>query len=48
MVPTVKKYIANQREHHINQGFEQEYLQLLRLHEMEFDERYVFEQDLMG
>jgi REP element-mobilizing transposase RayT len=48
MVATVKKYIANQREHHRTQQFEQEYLQLLRLHKIEFDERYVFEQDVMA
>lgn len=48
MVSTVKKYIANQREHHRTQDFKQEYLQLLRLHEIEFDERYVFEQEVMG
>lgn len=48
MVLTVKKYIVNQREHHRTQDFEREYLQLLRLHEIEFDERYVFEQDVTG
>jgi REP element-mobilizing transposase RayT len=48
MVSTVKKYIANQREHHRAQDFEQEYLQLLRIHKIQFDERYVFEEELMG
>ena len=48
MVSTVKKYIANQREHHRAQDFEQEYLQLLRLHKIQSDERYVFEEELMG
>ncbi len=46
-VPAVTNYIANQREHHKQRGFEQEYVQLLRLHEIEFDERYVFEMELM-
>lgn len=42
-VPEVETYIARQEEHHRNQDFKAEYLGLLRLHEVEFDEREVFE-----
>ena len=45
---SVKQYIANQREHHRTQDYKQEYLQLLRYHEIEFDEQHVFEQEVMG
>ena len=42
-IPDVIKYIANQREHHANQTFEQEYISLLNLHEIDYDARYVFD-----
>jgi REP element-mobilizing transposase RayT len=35
-------YIKNQREHHKRQTFEEEYVELLRLHGIEYDERYLF------
>lgn len=38
----VADYIANQREHHKKQTFEEEFVSLLRLHEIEYDERYLF------
>ncbi len=39
----VKNYIAGQHEHHKTQDFKAELLQMLRRHEIEFDERYVFD-----
>ena len=42
-VPDVIRYIENQREHHKNQTFEEEYLSLLKLHGIEYDERFVFD-----
>jgi len=39
----VKKYIAGQVEHHKKEDFHSELLRLLRLHKIEFDERYVFD-----
>ena len=39
----VKKYLAGQAEHHKKQDFKSELLRLLRAHEVEFDERYVFD-----
>jgi len=40
---TVKNYIARQAEHHKQFDFKSELLRLLRAHEIEFDERYVFD-----
>ena len=39
----VVKYIENQMEHHLAQSFEDEYLALLRKHEVKFDLRYVWD-----
>ncbi len=41
--PEVKKYIANQAAHHKREDFKSELLRMLKLHEVEFDERYVFD-----
>jgi putative transposase len=41
--PIVKRYIAGQAEHHKREDFKTELLRLLRAHEIEFDERRVFE-----
>jgi REP element-mobilizing transposase RayT len=41
--PAVEAYIARQKEHHKTQDFKAEFLELLRLNEIEFDEREVFE-----
>lgn len=38
----VIEYIKNQRKHHEKQTFEEEYVELLKLHEIEYDERYLF------
>ena len=42
-VPEVIEYIRNQREHHTKRSFEDEYISLLKLHGIEYDERYVFD-----
>lgn len=39
----VKRYIAEQAEHHKKEDFKAELLRILRLHGIEFDEKYVFE-----
>jgi putative transposase len=36
---SVRRYIANQKTHHQRQSFD-EFVQLLKLHKVEFDERY--------
>ena len=42
IVPKVVEYIKNQREHHSSKTFEDEYVELLKLHEVEYDEHYLF------
>lgn len=41
--PAVKKYIANQVEHHKKEDFKSELLRMLTAHGVEFDEQYVFD-----
>jgi putative transposase len=41
-IPRVVEYIKNQREHHQKETFEEEYVRLLKLHDVEYDERYLF------
>jgi REP element-mobilizing transposase RayT len=41
-VPDVIRYIRNQREHHRRKTFREEYLELLREHGIQYDERYVW------
>lgn len=38
----VLSYIANQREHHRKMTFEEEFIQLLKLHNVPYDPKYVF------
>jgi REP element-mobilizing transposase RayT len=42
-VEAVKRYIADQEEHHRQRTFQDEYRDLLRKHEIEWDERYVWD-----
>ena len=48
MSKAVKRYISNQREHHQRQPFRDKYLELLRRHEIEFDEQYVFDEEIVA
>jgi REP element-mobilizing transposase RayT len=43
VIPSVESYIARQKEHHQRQDFKSEFLELLRLHDVEFDENTVFD-----
>jgi REP-associated tyrosine transposase len=43
VVPDVEAYIARQKEHHKRQEFKAEFLELLRRHEVEFEEEEVFQ-----
>jgi hypothetical protein len=38
--PGVRKYIREQEEHHKTRGFQEEFLALLTLHQIEYDPRY--------
>jgi putative transposase len=42
-IAAVQKYIINQRQHHRVLSFQDEFRELLRKHEIEFDERYVWD-----
>ena len=39
----VRQYIRNQKEHHKKQTFEDEYKELLRLHKVPFDPKYLWD-----
>jgi REP element-mobilizing transposase RayT len=38
----VREYIARQSEHHLQRGFQDEYLEMLKRSGVEFDERYLW------
>ena len=42
-VPAVIEYIKNQREHHQKENFEDEYVKLMKLHEVEYESKYLFD-----
>jgi len=42
-IGALSDYLAGQEEHHRKQTFEDEFRELLRLHEIEFDERYLWD-----
>jgi REP element-mobilizing transposase RayT len=41
-VEHVQTYLANQAEHHRRQSFQEEFLELLRRHNLNWDERYIW------
>jgi putative transposase len=41
-VPAVKKYIAEQEEHHKKHSFQEEFLAFLKKNHVEYDERYIW------
>jgi REP element-mobilizing transposase RayT len=42
-IDVVREYIQNQEKHHRRRSFQYEFKELLRLHEVEWDERYVWD-----
>ena len=42
-VPTVRRYISRQKEHHRRVTFQDEYRKFLKAYEVEYDERYVWD-----
>ena len=42
-VDNVTQYIANQEEHHKRLSFQDEFIEFLKRHEIEFDARYLWE-----
>jgi REP element-mobilizing transposase RayT len=45
-IPGVVKYILNQKQHHLKKTFREEYLEILKAYEVDYDEKYIF-QDLL-
>jgi putative transposase len=41
-VPSVRKYIREQEQHHHRRTFQEEYLEFLEKHGVEYDERYLW------
>jgi REP element-mobilizing transposase RayT len=41
-LPDVVRYIQNQREHHRKKDFQEEYLEFLKRHGIEYDERFIW------
>jgi putative transposase len=42
LVPSVIKYLRNQERHHRNLSFKEEFIRLLELHGIEYDDRYLW------
>ncbi len=42
LLDTIVKYVRNQKEHHKNKSFREEYLELLKEFDIDFDDRYLF------
>ena len=42
-IGAVRHYIANQEQHHKTETFKEEFLRLLREHDLEWDDRYVWD-----
>ncbi len=40
---SVHKYLANQKEHHAKQSFQEEFIAFIKLHELEYDDRYIWD-----
>ena len=41
-IERINRYIANQKTHHGKQSFEDEFVELLEMHEIEVDRRYLW------
>lgn len=41
-LPEVKRYLANQQDHHRKTSFKEEFLKLLDVHGIDYDERYLW------
>jgi len=42
-LPALETYIANQARHHETRTFKEEFLELLKKHELEWDEAYIWD-----
>ena len=41
-IDSVVKYIINQKQHHLKKTFKEEYLDILKHYDVEYDEKYIF------
>ncbi len=41
-MPRLGRYVLNQEEHHRRQTFQEEYLEMLKISAIEYNERYVW------
>jgi putative transposase len=48
LVPEVETYIRKQREHHRQSSFEQEYRAFLDRHGIQYDERFLYDGEIVG
>ena len=46
--PVISKYIQNQHVHNLKRTFKEEFLKILGAHQIEYDPRYVFEDEHFG
>lgn len=42
-IETVRRYIENQEQHHRHVTFQEEFIEFLKRHEIEYDEKYIWE-----
>lgn len=42
-IPDVKRYLVNQAEHHCKKTFQEEFVEFLKRHEIEYDVRYLWD-----
>jgi len=42
-IESLKRYIANQKEHHRKKTFQEEYITFLKKYNIDYDERYVWD-----
>jgi len=42
-LPALKQYIANQKEHHRNKTFQEEFREFLKRYQVRYDERFVWD-----
>ena len=47
-VESVRKYIQTQRQHHQKKTFEEEYIEFLKLHDIAYEQQYLFEGEHHG
>jgi len=43
-VPAIAKYIEDQQQHHKKKTFHEEFIEFLKLYEIEYDEKFVFKE----